>query len=297
LASATGLLYLRGLAGDAVGCEGPGVRPGELPALAPQGWRGRLRTEHARRWPQLADAGWAAPVGDGAAANVGSGCVDRTRAAVTVGTSAAVRVVEAIPAGAELPPLPESLWRYRVDHEHVVTGAAYSSGGNLYAWASRTLRLPEQTELEAALSRAGRNPQLRVNPRFGGDRPPGLAPAGSGELRGLSFDVTAVDLLAGLMTGLCRLVADDLAVLEAGVGGRTEVVLGGGAVAASPWWRGAFRDVLAPRAVHYQRNPEVGATGAALVATGRMAEAVRLDSIGRTDEPVAPNTVADDHPH
>ena len=31
------------------------------------------------------------------------------------------------PAGAELPPLPGRLWRYRVDHDHVVTWAAYSS--------------------------------------------------------------------------------------------------------------------------------------------------------------------------
>ncbi|MFG2059721.1 FGGY family carbohydrate kinase [Micromonospora sp. NPDC048930] len=296
MASGTGLLDLRRLEWDVEACELAGVGPDDLPTLAPQGWHGRLRPEHARRWPQLARARWAAPVGDGAASNVGSGCVDPTRAAVTVGTSAAVRLIHAVPAGVELPPLPEEIWRYRVDHEYVVTGAAYSSGGNLYAWATRTLLLPRGAELEAALTRAGWDLRIRANPRLGGDRPPGVAPAGSGELRGLSFGTTAVDLLAGLMTGLCRLVADDLAVLESGGDGPTEVVLGGGAMAASPWWRGAFADALAPRAVHFQRNPEVGATGAALVATGRIAEAARLGGIGRTDEPAAPNTVGHDRP-
>ncbi|MEU8263129.1 FGGY family carbohydrate kinase [Micromonospora sp. NPDC048999] len=282
MASGAGLLDLRRLDWDAEACELAGVRPGELPALAPRRWHGRLRPEHARRWPQLADARWAAPVGDGAASNVGSGCVDTSRAAVTVGTSAAVRLLQAVPAGTPLPPLPAQLWRYRVDHEHVVTGAAYSSGGNLFAWADRELRLPAAAELEAALARATEGPRIGVNPRFGGDRPPGRAPAGCGELRGLSFDTTAVDLLAGLMTSVCRLVADDLVVLESGLDQPTEVVLGGGAMAASAWWRGAFTEVLAPRTVRYQHNPEVGATGAALVASHRVAEAARLGGIGGT---------------
>jgi gluconokinase len=294
LASGTGLLDLRRMDWDAEACELAGVRPGELPALAPTGWRGRLRPEYARRWPQLARAGWVAPVGDGAASNVGSGCVDARRAAVTVGTSAAVRLLQ--PAGAELPHLPDELWRYRVDHEHVVTGAAYSSGGNLFAWADRELRLPEGTRLEEALARVPVDGHLRVNPRFGGDRPPGLAPAGSGELLGLSFGSTAVDILAGLMTALCRLVADDLALLESGVGRPAEVVLGGGAMAASGWWRRTFATTLAPRTVRYQRDPEIGATGAALVALGRIPAAAGLPGIGRTDDPDASGPAADARP-
>ncbi|MFI7075010.1 FGGY family carbohydrate kinase [Micromonospora sediminicola] len=290
LASGTGLLDLRDLDWDAEACALAGVRPDQLPPLAPPGWHGRLGAGYARRWPQLTEARWSAPIGDGAASNVGSGCVDPSRAAVTIGTSAAVRMIQAVPAGAELPPLPDELWRYRVDHDHVVTGAAYSSGGNLFAWADRELRLPTGAELEAALHRAAADLVVRANPRFGGDRPPGTAPAGSGELRGLSFGTTAVDILAALMAGLCRLVADDLAQLEAGVGEPMEVVLGGGALTASPWWRGAFADVLAPRTVRWQRNPEIGATGAALVALGRVAEAVDIGGIGRTDEGAAPNT-------
>ncbi|SCG68691.1 FGGY family carbohydrate kinase [Micromonospora humi] len=289
LASGTGLLDLRRLDWDPEACVLAGVRPERLPALAPPGWRGRLNPEHAKRWPQLAGARWAAPVGDGAASNVGSGCVDGSRAAVTVGTSAAVRMIQAVPAGAELPPLPDQLWRYRVDHDHVVTGAAYSSGGNLFAWANRELRLPEGAELEAALHRAGADARVRANPRLGGDRPPGTAPAGSGELRGLSFGTTAVDMLAGLMGGLCRLVADDLALLEAGVGDPMEVVLGGGALTASPWWRAAFADVLVPRTVWWQRNPEIGATGAALVALGRVARAADIGGVGPPDADAAPD--------
>ncbi|MFI7491461.1 FGGY family carbohydrate kinase [Micromonospora echinaurantiaca] len=288
-ASGTGLLDLRTMDWDPEACALSGSRPDDLPELAPVSWRGRLRPAYARRWPQLGDVPWAGPVGDGAAANVGSGCVGPDRAAVTVGTSAAVRLMQHVPVGAALPPLPEELWRYRVDHEHVVTGAAYSSGGNLFAWARQELRLPEGVELDAALARLPAAGRLPVNVRFGGDRPPGLVPAGSGELRGLSFGTSAVDILAALMRGLCDLVAEHLAVLESTVDKPVEVVLGGGAVSASRWWRSAFAAVLAPRPVWHRSNAEIGASGAALVASGRIGDATRLADISRTDESASPS--------
>ncbi|RIV39991.1 FGGY family carbohydrate kinase [Micromonospora radicis] len=289
-ASGTGLLDLCTLDWDAEACALAGVGGGELPELAPPGWHGRLRAEYARRWPALADARWSTPIGDGAASNVGSGCVDQTRAAVTVGTSSAVRLLQRMPAGAPLPPLPQRLWRYRVDHEHVVTGAAYSSGGNLYAWAERELRLPTGAALEAALRRLPPDGGRPANIGFGGDRPPGNQRAGSGELRGLGFGTTAVELLAGLMRGVCDQVVDDLTALESTVGAPVEVVLGGGAMAASTWWRQAFAVALAPRRVRFGRHPEIGATGAALVACGRIADAVALADIGQTDDQSSPTT-------
>jgi gluconokinase len=265
-ASGTGLLDLRRLDWDPEACALAGAEPGELPELAPAGWRGRLRPEYARRWPALAEAGWAAPVGDGAASNVGSGAADASRVAVTVGTSAAVRLVQPAAPGEPLPPLPEHLWRYRVDHDRIVTGAAYSNGGNLYAWAKRELRLPDGAELEEALFRA--DEEVRADPRLGGDRPPGTAPAGSGALCGISFTTTATDLLAALLGAVCDRVASDTVALESTVDGQVMVMLGGGAVTASPWWRRKFRVALTPRSVQDVAQPEVGAIGAAIIAIG-----------------------------
>ncbi|MFY1637901.1 FGGY family carbohydrate kinase [Solwaraspora sp. WMMB335] len=284
-ASGTGMLDLVTLQWDAQACHLAAVRPGELPQLAAPDWRGRLRGEFARRWPALATVPWTAPIGDGAASNIGSGCVDPTRAAVTVGTSAAVRLVQPAPAGVPLPPLPDMLWRYRVDHGRIVTGRAYSAGGNLYSWARRELRLPHGADLERALDLIDPGEGVPADPRFGGDRPPGRAPAGAGELRGLGFGTTAVDIFAGLMEGVCRQVASDLDQLESTVDKPVaEVVLGGGALAASRWWRRAFAAVLAPRQVRYVPGPEVGATGAALVALGRLDGPGPDTDIGQTDD-------------
>lgn len=283
-ASGTGLLDLHTMDWDPEACELAGVRSGELPALAHRTWYGRLRVEYARRWPALRAARWAPPSGDGAASNIGSGCYDSRRAAVTVGTSASVRLVQRVSAGAELPPLPEQLWRYRVDHEHVVTGTAVSGGGNLYAWVRREMRLPEGPELDRALARVPPGQGITADPRLGGDRPPGLAPAGSGALFGLGFHSTAVDILAGLMQALCGQVAVGVAAIESTLDQSVQVVLGGGAVAASDWWRQSFAVALAPREVYHVRNPEIGAIGAALVAIGRLDGASGLERIVRTVE-------------
>lgn len=283
-ASGTGLLDLRTLDWDAEALELADAQARELPELAPVDWTGRLRADFARRWPGLRDVPWCAPTGDGAASNVGSGCVDPYKAAVTVGTSAAVRLVQAAPAGAILPPLPAGLWRYRVDHRHIVTGTAYSAGGNLFAWANKVLLLPGGAELEAALAAIRPGETLVADPRLGGDRPPGVAPSGSGHVHNLSFGTRAVDIFAGLMDALCRQVAADLGQIESTVDYPVEVVLGGGAVAASDWWRNAFVAALSPRRVSHVRNPEIGATGAALIAIGRFHDGVTLERISRMDE-------------
>ena len=294
-ASGTGLLNLRTVDWDTEACQIAGVRPGELPQLAPADWRGRLRPEYARRWPELGAASWTPPTGDGAASNVGSGCVDASRAAVTVGTSAAVRLVQPVDAGAELPQLPSRLWRYRVDHERIVTGAAYSAGGNLFAWARRELRLPEGPDLERELCTVPPGGGVSADPRLGGDRPPGTAPAGSGALCGLGFGTTAVEMLAGLLDGVCRQVAQDLTEIESTVDNMVQVVLGGGAVAASARWRHGFAVALAPREVSHVPNPEVGCTGAALLAAGRLANIDAPSRIGRTDEGQVATTAVPAH--
>lgn len=280
-ASGTGLLDLRTLTWDPQALQIAGVRTDALPPLAPPGWRGRLRPEYVRRWPALRGVQWTEPVGDGAAANVGSGCTGPDRIALTVGTSAAVRLIQPAPTGTQLPPLPERLWRYRVDRNHVVTGVSYSCGGNLFAWAKRVLRLPEGPELAAALSAISISRTIWTDPRLGGDRPPNTTPAGSGRIHGVGFETTSVDILAGLMGALCRQVAHDIPEIEAMVDGQLPVTMGGGAISASAWWRQAFANTLAPRPVRHEPNPEIGVTGAALVALGRLGMTF---GIGRTDE-------------
>src|SRR5438445_655453 len=106
-----------------------------------------LRAPWAMRWPALRGVDWPPAVGDGAAGNVGSDCIDPSRVALNVGTSAALRVVTTDP-----PEPRRGLWRYRLDRRRALLGGATSEGGNVYAWCRQILKLPGDAEVEAALA-------------------------------------------------------------------------------------------------------------------------------------------------
>src|SRR4051812_19148131 len=138
VASGTGALDLATGGYDDEALAVAGVEAGQLPPIVPTGWTGALSVEYARRWPGLVGVPIHPPTGDGAASNVGTGAYDATTAAVTVGTSAAARVVHPID---NAPELPWDLWRYRVDDKRAVTGMAFSAAGNMHAWLSGVVRL------------------------------------------------------------------------------------------------------------------------------------------------------------
>jgi gluconokinase len=269
-ASGTGLLELASMRWHPEALELAGVDERALPALLAPGWSGRLQGEPARRWPALADATWHPPVGDGAASNVGAGCVTPDRAAINVGTSAAVRAIHQEPA-----PLNRALWRYRVDERRLITGAAFSGAGNLYAWAREVLALPSDQETEAALATVPPGADgVVVMPYHAGSRAPLDLAAGSGAIAGLSLATTAVEIVAATLEAICFQLAEGVEALEPSLGARPgsmEVVASGGAVVASRWWQQTLANVL-DRPLRVVDEPEASARGAALLALGQAPE-------------------------
>jgi gluconokinase len=272
MASGTGLLDLAAVDWHPEALALAGVDKGALPALAGHGWTGRLGPEGARRWPALAEAAWHPATGDGAASNVGAGCVTPDRAAINIGTSAAIRAVGPEEGG----PLDRDLWRYLVDGRRMVTGAAYSGAGNLYGWLRRVLALPEQDRTEAALATVppGANGVV-VMPYHAGSRPPLDLAAGSGVIAGLSLATTPVEILAATLEAVCYRLAAGFEALAGTLRTEPEVIASGGAVVASPWWQQTLADVLG-RPVRVVDEPETSARGAALLALGLVTEPATL---------------------
>ncbi len=262
IASGTGTLDLASGLYDAEALAIAGVSSAQLPEIVPTGWTGVLSSAFARRWPALAGVPIHPPTGDGAASNVGTGGFDETTAAVTVGTSAAVRVVHPIEGA---PELPWELWRYRVDDKRAVTGMAFSAAGNLHAWLTGVLQLDaehqEPTGIEIGSTRV-----IGI-PFQAGTRPPETVPGGSGAYFGLSFDDTAADLLAASLQGASLEIDRGLRMLDSLFGHELQVVLGGGGIDASAWWRNCLTATFA-RPTDVCAEAEVGARGAAAVALG-----------------------------
>jgi len=287
VASWTGLLHRRALTWDAAMLAALPVAASHLSSLTdvdrPQ--QG-LRAAFARRWPMLHDIPWFPAVGDGAAANVGSGCVTPRRVALTVGTTSALRVI-VDGASAEVPP---GLWCYRVDRRRSLLGGALSEGGSVYAWMRDTLSLDDPAALEETLAAMMPDAHgLTVLPFWAGERSPGWAGDARAVIQGLSLATQPVEILqAGLEAVAYRLglVFDRL---RTEIPDDVRVVVSGRALPASPTWLQMVADVLDQPLVISQVK-ETTARGAALLALEALGAVTTLASLPHFDgKIVSPN--------
>jgi gluconokinase len=200
-----------------------------------------LTREFATRWPALAAIPWLPTVGDGATANLGSGCSTPEHIALTVGTTGAMRVV--VPDAVDS--LPPGLWLYRVDRKRGLLGGALSNGGLVYEWMHRNLHLEYLTDLEEEI--AGQPPDghgLTVLPFLAGERSPGWAPDASGTISGLRLNTTAVDILRAGLESVAYRFALIFAGLRPHVPQAQHFIASGNGLLHSPAWMEIMADVL-----------------------------------------------------
>src|SRR2546428_1644935 len=130
MASATGLLDQTTARWDREALAAGEIDDGRLFPL--RDWaeaRRGPRAPWAMRWPALRGADWFPAVGDGAAGNVGSDCIDPSRVALNVGTSAALRGVTTDPPQPRRGPR-----RHPLAPRRALLGGPPSQGGHLYPW-------------------------------------------------------------------------------------------------------------------------------------------------------------------
>jgi gluconokinase len=238
IASGTGLYHLGARRWDEELLDAVGVGEERLPALsdAPVGT-------------------WHPAILDGVCANLGAGCTGG-RAAITIGTSSALRVLRE----AERPEPRPGLFTYVLDGRRLVDGGALSDGGNLLAWLDRTVAA-------AAGSLAARGPGdhgLTFLPFLGGERSTGWNPEATGAIAGISLATTPLDLRQAAMEGVAfRLaaIADLLPEIE-------QIVATGGALVHDRDWAQIVADALA-RPLTMSGVPEASLRGAAVAALER----------------------------
>ena len=210
----------------------------------------------AERLPPIADEpldGWYPALLDGAASNIGAGCVTRARAALMVGTSGALR----ISYETEQPQPRPGLFLHWVDDARVVEGGSISDGGNLHEWIEATLA-------ESDGSLADRDPDshgLTFLTLLGGERSPGWHVAAKGAIHGLTFETTPLDLRQAALEGVAFRFAE-IAELMPEI---EEVVVTGGALLKNDDWVQLMADALG-RTVTTSAVKEASLRGAAVLA-------------------------------
>lgn len=246
-----------------------------------------MQTEYAARWTMLAQVPWFPALGDGAVANVGSGCIDETRVAVTIGTSGAMRVVT--PAVRGLKTLPPGLWMYRVDERDGLVGGSLTDGGSILQYFSNTLQVTDREHLEQQLAQMRPDAHgLVFLPFFAGERSPGYHANARAALTGWGLTTSALDIWRAALEAVAFRFAAIYELLRNTIPPPREVIASGAALLHSPVWIQILADVLGVPVVA-SGEEEASARGAALVALRALGMLQTFDelpaALGETYEP------------
>jgi gluconokinase len=274
MASATGLFNQHGCEWDRELLEGLGISIEQLPLVAQPGKTfQRLTLDYASRWPLLDGAAWFPAIGDGAANNIGAGCVTSDRVTLMIGTSGAMRVLF---SGNPPASLPSELFCYRADRDRVVIGGALSDGGGLYRWMKDTLSLSyDDDELETKLATMEPDAHgLTVLPFWSGERATGWSSSAQGSIVGLTARTEPIDILRAGMEAVCYRFALLAEALDR-VAPKATIVAAGNALLSSPAWAQMIADVLGRR-IEISGISEASSRGAALLT---LEAAGKIDSI------------------
>lgn len=241
-----------------------------------------------------ADTAFYIGASDGCLANLGSGCFNELTAAVTVGTSAAVRLTSTVPVIDE----ERMVFNYRLDENTFVCGGATNNGGNALEWAVENFvsQCKEVNTFEEGFRAIDRVPagsrSLLFLPYLHGER----APVWDEQSCGVYFGVKAFHdkdcFLRAAVEGICFSLFDVLSALEKTSSRVEEIKLGGGVAKAK-----TFVQILADvtgRKVLTQDAGDASALGAAYLALKELNAAKDYSFLHRftskTTEPIKANT-------
>ncbi|WP_034384178.1 gluconokinase [Deinococcus sp. YIM 77859] len=228
-AAASGLMGLNG-AYDPEALALAGVRPEQLPAIQPTtAPLPPMREPHRGRYPRLAAAHWVMGANDGVTATEGLGITRPTQAAISVGTSSAIRTFVQTPL---LDP-EARLFCYRADDRYLLGGPS-NNAGIVWNWLREHLVLPG--DLDDLLH--GTVPGARgllFLPALAGERAPLWDPSLSGSLLGLGLHHTPRDIARAGMEAVALHLAWLADLLRSQVGALDEVRVTGGLTRSRAW--------------------------------------------------------------
>ncbi len=266
MASGTGMLGIRTRQWDRELIEALGVRGEQFSALGDIHDKiNGLTPAYASRWPALRDVPWFPAIGDGAAANVGSGCVSEDKFALTIGTSSAIRVIVA-PEQVVPPP---GLWLYLVDAKRALLGGALSEGGNIFAWLGKTVQITSLKEVDAEVAKLPPDGHgLTILPFISGERSLGWHAEARAVIAGINAHISPVEMVRAAQEALAYQLEAVYQQLKTALELHEKppiLVASGGALLSSPSLQQIVADTLAsPLYPTYEQ--EASARGAALLA-------------------------------
>ena len=299
-ASATGLYDSAGRTWDEQALDIAGVRPGQLAEVVPTTHvLSGLRSEVARAAALPVDLPVVVGAADGALANLGTGAVRPHVAAVSLGTSGALRIVVPRPT---VDPTGR-LFCYALTEQHWVLGGSVNNGGSVVRWAALALAAgdgppPEGEDADALDARllaeaagvpAGSDGLLCL-PYLLGERAPWWRSGLRGAFLGLRREHRRPHLVRAAVEGVCQQLALVRDAFDASALPVDEVRATGGAVASDLWTRTLAATLDLP--VRVADSPEGTGLGACLLgmhALGHLPDLDAATALVAVCEPIEPD--------
>ena len=275
VAAGTGFYHQTRGEWDETTLEAIGVPAALLPGIrSPERARTGLRGEYREILGPLREVPLYPAMPDGYCAQVGSGCGGPGLAALTLGTSGALRVL--VKAGA-MPETARGLWCYRVSRDEFLVGGAVNNVGNLVTWLQKTLALGRSAPGRGSGGGGSLPPMgtagphgLTVLPFLQGERSPQWPVEAFGVISGLRMSTRAEDIYRAFLEAIGFQFARILRLLERGgyVRGGPVRVSGG---IRDPFLLSTLADLF-QRPLQVLEEKEVSALGAAALVWGFLGE-------------------------
>ncbi|HEX2848851.1 MAG TPA: gluconokinase [Chitinophagaceae bacterium] len=275
LASATGLFDVQEMdwSEDALAFAGIGPDKLSIPA-EPVDRLPKLKKEYLQLLGLPADTAFIVGGSDGSLANIGAGAVWPGEAALTIGTSGAVRILSDQP----VQDAAHRLFNYRLDNKTYLPGGAINNGGILLEWFYETFtdRLQRfDSFLKEFLPQAGviepGAEGLIFLPYIHGERAPVWDAAASGMFMGIKAMHTKAYFLRAVLEAVGFSLRQILEALEENKVVINNLYAGGGFI-ESPEWLRIITDILG-KTVNISHNADASAMGAVYMgmkATGML---------------------------
>lgn len=264
IATGTGLFNIFNLDWDEEALELTGLKKAQLPQVVePYEIEQGMKHEFAMKMGIPVDTKFVWGAADGPLSNLGVNAIKPGVAAITIGTSGAIRVVTDQPKTDSK----ARTFTYALDKEHWVVGGPVNSGGDVYRWVRDSLfdgklSFDEITEL-AQKAGAGAN-GLLFHPYLGGERAPIWDANARGSFFGLNYshkrEHMARSVLEGVMFNLYMVA---LSLIE--VTGELNQIQSTGGFTSSELWIQILSDIF-EQPINVPESREAGCLAAVVMA-------------------------------
>lgn len=235
------------------------------------------------RYPFLAGHSFVCGGNDGCLANLGCGALNEKQAALTVGTSGAIRVTENRPRKTRLNPL----FRYLLTESIYVTGGPVNNGGIVIDWFATNflgIKIDSNESFEAVMNKAAESEAgsngVYFLPYLLGERAPVWDANASGLFYGLKITHERSNLTRAVIEGISFNLMQILESIE-NTGKKIDEIIATGIVTKSDWWMQLLADMFGKKVI-LNESADASAMGAAIVGMKAVGDIKRFEEITAT---------------